>query len=225
MEISRVPYASAVGSLMYAMICTRPDIAHAVGAVSRFMANPGEEHWNAVKRVLRYIKGTSDVALCFGGSKFIVRGYVDSDYAGDLDKRKSTTGYVFKLAGGVVSWLSKLQTVVALSTTEAEYMAATQACKEAIWIQRLLEELGHKQNKITVYCDSQSALHIARNPAFHSRTKHIGVQYHFVREVVEKGDVDLEKICTKDNLADVMTKPVNTDKFVWSRSSYGLSAT
>ncbi|KOM25685.1 hypothetical protein LR48_Vigan153s000700 [Vigna angularis] len=104
-------------------------------------------------------------------------------------------------------------------------MAATQACKEAIWIQRLLEELGHKQNKITVYCDSQSALHIARNPAFHSRTKHIGVQYHFVREVVEKGDVDLEKICTKDNLADVMTKAVNTDKFVWSRSSYGLSAT
>ncbi|KAH9746316.1 hypothetical protein KPL70_004379 [Citrus sinensis] len=190
-EMSRVLYASAVESLMFAMICTRPDIAQVVGAVSRYMVNPGGEHWIAVKRILRYIKGTSDVALCYGGSKFTVRGYVDSDFAGDIDKRKSTTGYVFALAGATVSWVSKLQTVVALSTIEAEYMTATQACKEAIWIQRLLEELGHKQEKIFVLCDSQSALHIARNPAFHSRTKHIGAQYHFVREVVEDGNVDL----------------------------------
>jgi hypothetical protein len=225
MEMSRVPYASAVGSLMYAMICTRPDIAQAVGVVSRFMADPGKEHWNAVKRILRYIKGTSGVAICFGGSELTVRGYVDSDFAGDHDKRKSTTGYVFTLARGAVSWLSKLQTVVALSTTEAEYMAATQACKEAIWIQRLMEELGHMQQKIVVYCDSQSALHIARNPAFHSRTKHIGVQYHFVREVVEEGSVDMQKIHTNDNLADAMTKPINADKFIWCRSSCGLSET
>ncbi|KAH9725713.1 hypothetical protein KPL70_007982 [Citrus sinensis] len=224
-EMSRVPYASAVGSLMFAMICTRSDIAQAVGAVSRYMANPGGEHWIAVKRIMRYIRGTSDVALCYGGSEFTVRGYVDSNFAGDLDKRKSTTGYVFTLAGAAVSWVSKLQTAVALSTTEAEYMAATQACKEAIWIQRLLEELGHKQQKISVYCDSQSALHIIRNPTFHSRTKHIGVQYHFVREVVEDGSVDLQKIHTKENLADVLTKPINTDKFVWNRSSCGLTET
>ncbi|KAH9751779.1 Integrase catalytic domain-containing protein [Citrus sinensis] len=168
-----------------------PDIAQAVGTVSRYMTNPGGEHWIAVKRILRYIRGTSDVALCYGRSEFTVRGYVDSDFAGDLDKRKSTTGYVFALAGATVSWVSKLQTVVALSTTEAEYMAATQACKEAIWIQRLLEELRHKQQKIPVFCDSQSALHISRNPAFHSMTKHIGVKYHFVREVVEDGSMDL----------------------------------
>ncbi|KAH9705857.1 hypothetical protein KPL70_012031 [Citrus sinensis] len=196
-----------------------------LGAVSRYMANPGGEHWITVKRILRYIRGTSDVALCYGGSKFTVRGYVDSDFAGDLDKRKSTTGYVFALAGVAVSWVSKLQTVVALSTTEAEYMAATQAYKEAIWIQRLLEELGHKQQKIPVFCDSQSVLHIARNPAFHSRTKHIGVQHHFVQEVVEDGSVDLQKIHTKENLADVLTKPINADKFIWSRSSCGLAAT
>ena len=104
-------------------------------------------------------------------------------------------------------------------------MAATQACKEAIWIQRLLEELGHKQQKIYVYCDSQSALHIVRNPAFHSRTKHIGVQYHFVREVVEDESVDLQKIHTKENLANILTKPINIDKFVWSRSSCGLAET
>ena len=107
--------------------------------------SPSKEHWNAVKRILRYIKGTTSVALCFRGSDFIIRGYIDSDFAGNLDKRKSTTGYVFTLASEAVSWLSKLQTVVALSTTEAEYMAATQACKEAIWIQRLMGELGHKQ--------------------------------------------------------------------------------
>ena len=224
-EMSRVPYASAVGSLMYAMICTRPDIAQAVGVVSRFMANPGREHWNTVKRILRYVKGTSDVALCFEGSDFIVKGYVDSDFVGDLDKRKSTTGYVFTLASGAVSWVSKLQTVVALSTTEVEYMAATEACKEAIWIKRLVEELGHTQQNIPVYCDSQSALHIARNPSSHSRTKHIDVQYHFVREVVEEGSVDMQKIHTKDNLADIMTKPVNSDKFIWCKSFYGLFKT
>ncbi|GKD75885.1 retrovirus-related pol polyprotein from transposon TNT 1-94 [Tanacetum coccineum] len=122
MKMSRVPYASAVGSLMFAMICTRPDIAHAVGVVSRYMAEPGRGHWEAVKRILRYIKGTSDVALCFGESDLIVKGYVDSDYAGDLDGSKSTTGYVFTLSGGTVSWVSKLQSVVAMSTTEAENM-------------------------------------------------------------------------------------------------------
>ncbi|KAH9659090.1 Integrase catalytic domain-containing protein [Citrus sinensis] len=156
------------------LVC-RPDIAQAVRAVSRYMANPGEEHWIAVKRILRYIRGTSDVALCYGGSEFTVRSYVDSYFVRDLDKRKSTTVYVFALAGAAISWVSKLQTVVVLSTIEAEYMAATQAFKEAIWIQRLLKELGHKQQKIPVFYDSQSALHIARNPAFHSRTKHIGV--------------------------------------------------
>ena len=130
--MSRVPYASAVGSLMFAMIYTRPDIAQAGGAVSRYMANPGEEHWTAVKRIIKYIKGTSDVALCYGESEFTIRGYVDSDFAKDLDKRKSTASYVFTLTGGAVSRVSKLQIVVALSTTEVEYMAATQACKEDI---------------------------------------------------------------------------------------------
>ena len=174
MEMSRVLYALVVRSLMFTMICTRPDIAQAVGAVSRYMADPSREHWEVVKRILRYIKGTLDVALCYGGSDFTVKGYVDSDFASDLNKRKSTSGYVFTLAGKAVSWVSKLQTIVALSTTEAKNMAATQACKEVVWIQRILEELGHKQEKIFLFCDSQSALHIARNPTFHSRTKHIG---------------------------------------------------
>ncbi|KAE8680647.1 hypothetical protein F3Y22_tig00111372pilonHSYRG00031 [Hibiscus syriacus] len=148
MKMSRVPYASTVGSLMFAMICTRPDIAQAVGVVSRYMANPGKEHWNIVKRILRYIKGTSNIALCYRGSNLLINGYVDSDYAGDFDKSKSTTGYVFKIAGGAVSWVSKLQSVVAISTTEAEYVSATQASKEAIWLKMLLEELGHNQEDV-----------------------------------------------------------------------------
>ena len=186
--MSRVPYASAVGSLMFAMVCTRLDIAHAVGVVSRYMANPGREHWNVVKRILRYIKGTSDVALYYGGSDLTVRGYVDSDFVGDLDKSKSV---VFILASGAVSWVSKLQSVVALSTTEAEYVAATQASKEAVWLKMVLEELRHKQGIIPLFCDSHSALYLARNPAFHSKTKLIRVQYHFVREKVEEGIVDM----------------------------------
>ncbi|GKB26309.1 retrovirus-related pol polyprotein from transposon TNT 1-94, partial [Tanacetum coccineum] len=169
MEMSRVPYASVVGSLMFVIICTRPDIAHAVGVVSWYMAEPGREHWEAVKRILRYVKGTSDVALCFGDSYLIVTGYVDSDYAGDLDGSKSTTGYVFTLFGGTVSWVSKLQSVVAMSTTEAEYVVAAQASKEAVWLKMLLEELGHKQEKITLFCDNQSALYLARNQAFIQR--------------------------------------------------------
>ncbi|GKA25381.1 retrovirus-related pol polyprotein from transposon TNT 1-94 [Tanacetum coccineum] len=146
MEMSQVPYASAVGSLMSAMICTRPNIAHAMGVVSRYMAEPGRGHWEAVKMILRYIKGTLDVALCFRDSDLIVKGYVDSDYA-----------------------------VVAMSTTEVEYVAASQASKETVWLKMLLEELGHEQEKITLFCDNQSALYLARNPAFHSKTKHIRI--------------------------------------------------
>nr|GEV63617.1 Gag-Pol polyprotein [Tanacetum cinerariifolium] len=194
MKMSRVPYASAVGSLMSAMICTRPDIAHAVGVVSR-------------------------------DSDLIVNGYVDSDYACDLDGSKSTTGYVFTLFGRTVSWVSKPQSVVAMSTIEAEYVAAAQASKEAVWLKMLLEELGHEQEKITLFCDNQSALHLARNPTFHSKTKHIRVQYHFVRKKVEEGTVDMQKIHTDDNVEDYLTKAINGDKFIWCRSSCGLAET
>ena len=130
-----VPYQNAVGSLVYAMIGTRADIAFAVGVVSQYMANPGPRHWVAVKRILRYLKGTMDDVLRYGGSysNLQVVGYCDADYAGDIDSRKSTTGYVFLLNGGAISWNSKKQPTVALSTTEAEYMAATHAAKEAIW--------------------------------------------------------------------------------------------
>ncbi|WMV36884.1 hypothetical protein MTR67_030269 [Solanum verrucosum] len=133
-HMSKVPYASTVGSIMYAMVCTHPDIAQSVSLVSRYMTNPGKKHWEAVKWILRYLKGASDVGLTFRKSEGIsVLGYVDSDNAGDLDRRRSTTGYIFTFVGSVVSWKSALQSIVSLSTTEAEYMAATEAVKEAIW--------------------------------------------------------------------------------------------
>ncbi|KAK9940454.1 hypothetical protein M0R45_017116 [Rubus argutus] len=122
-KMTKIPYASAVGSLMYAMVCTRPDIAQAVGVVSRYLSNPGRDHWEAVKWILRYLRGSSKFCLCFGGSKPILEGFIDADWAGDLDSRKSTSGYLFTFAGGAVSWQSKLQKCVALSTTEAEYIA------------------------------------------------------------------------------------------------------
>ena len=143
--MSQVPYCNAVGSLMYAMVCTRPDIVQAVSVVSRYMANPGRLHWRAVKWILRYLKGTTGMGLVFDGvstSGTLVVGFVDSDYAGDLDKRRSLTGYLFRFSGSAISWRSTLQSTVALSTTEAEYMAASEAVKEAIWLRNLVTELG-----------------------------------------------------------------------------------
>jgi hypothetical protein len=171
--MSRVPYSSAVGILMYAMVFTRPDIAHAVGVVSRYMNNLGKEHWEAVKWILRYLRGTANHALCFGGSETVLQGYVDSDMAGDKDSRRSTTGYVFTIGGTTVSWISKLQKFVALSTTEAECVAATEASKEMIWLQRFIEELRKKKENSRLYYDSESVIHLAKNSAFHSKTKNI----------------------------------------------------
>ena len=214
--MAKVPYANAVGSLMYAMVCTRPDISQAVGVVSRYMHDPGKEHWQAVKWILRYILNTVDVGLVFERDEKIgqgVVGYCDSDYAGDQDTRRSTTGYVFTLAKAPVSWRSTLQSTVALSTTEAEYMAVTEAVKEAIWLHGLLDELGIGQKSIKVHCDSQSAIHLAKNQVYHARTKHIDVRYHFVRKILEDSTILLQKIQTKENPADMLTKVVTTIKF------------
>ncbi|CAJ2645710.1 unnamed protein product [Trifolium pratense] len=186
-SMANIPYASAIGSLMYAMICTRPDIGHAVGVVSRFMSNPGKAHWEAVKWILR-----------------------------------STTGYIFTVGTGAVSWISRIQKIVALSTTEAEYVAVTEASKELIWLQGLLTELGFIQEKSVLYSDSQSAIHLAKNSAFHSRTKHIGLRYHFIRSLLEDEVLTLSKIQGSENPADMLTKVVTIDKLKLCSTSVGL---
>ena len=145
--MSRVPYENLVGNLMYPMVSTRPDISHAVGVVSRFMENLVEEHWREGKWVLRYLRGTSDHCINFDGHEGSVYRYVDANYVGDLDKRRSTIGYVFTLACGLISWMSKLQKTEALSTTKAEYIATSDSYKEAIWLKHLLVEIGRRGRK------------------------------------------------------------------------------
>uniref|UniRef100_A0A2N9FSS1 Retrovirus-related Pol polyprotein from transposon TNT 1-94 n=1 Tax=Fagus sylvatica TaxID=28930 RepID=A0A2N9FSS1_FAGSY len=220
--MSKVPYASAIGSLMYAMVCTRLDIAHAVGVVSRYMSNPGKQHWEAVKWILRYLKGTLGTSLCFTGVDMKLTGYVDSDLAGDVDTRKSTTSYVYTLGGTAVSWVSRLQKIVALSTTKAEYVAVTEAGKEMVWLQGFLEELGQRQKKGILHSDSQSAIFRAKNLAFHSRTKHIQLRYHFIRFLLDDGQLTLEKIHGAKNPADMLTKGVTIEKLKLCSTSVGL---
>ncbi|CAA7029323.1 unnamed protein product [Microthlaspi erraticum] len=213
-EMDKIPYASVVGSLMYAMVGSRPDLAYAVGMVSRYMGKPGREHWSAVQWILRYLKGAASKCLTFTkDSELKVTGYCDSDYATDPDKRRSITGYVFTVGGNTVSWRSCLQKFVALSTTEAEYVALSEASREAVWLKGICEELGFKQGVVNIHCDSQSAIYLAKNHMFHERTKHIQVKYNYIREVIDEGDVQVQKIHTSVNPADMLTKSLPGDKF------------
>eukprot|EP00253_Pinus_taeda_P017461 PITA_17461 len=171
---------------------------------------------------------TSDYGLCYQGRPGLdrvldIRGFVDADWAGDLDQRISTSGYVFNLFGGAVSWMSKKQSVVALSTIEAEYMAATHASKEAVWLQRLCSSMGLVQEVIRIDCDSQSAIFMAKNPTYHLKTKHIDVQYHFVVDMIEDKKVLLVKVDTLKNTTDALTKFVTSEKFSWCRETTGIS--
>jgi len=200
-------YQSAVGSLMYAMLGTRPDIAYAVGCVSQFNHSPLWEHWIAVKRIFRYLAGTKDLRLQFGTSN-TSGGYSDADWGSGQD-RKSIGGFVVLLNGGAISWSSKKQTSIALSTTEAEYMAMTQVSKEIIWLRVLLRQLGalgHIRQISQLYGDNQGALGLARNPEYHARTKHIDIQYHYVRDLVMSEKVYLEYCPSSEMIADIMTK-------------------
>ncbi|KAH9657439.1 hypothetical protein KPL70_023077 [Citrus sinensis] len=214
-EMMNVPYASAVGCLMYAIVLTRPDLSYVVSVVSRYMANPGEEHWRAVKWILRYLNGTGTYGLMYGGQRqddSQIVGYVDSDYAGDLDRRRSLTGYLFTFNNCTVNWKAQLQSVVACST-EAKYTATTEVVKEAIWLKGILKELGVDQRSIMINCDSQSAICLSKNQTHYERTKHIDIKLHFIRLEVLKATVKLQKIHTDKNVADILTKLVTTAKF------------
>jgi hypothetical protein len=186
------------------------------------MSNPGKEHWRAVQWIFTYLRGTADSSLKFGRTDKGLIGYVDSDYAADLDRRRSLTGYVFTVGSCAVSWRATLQSVVALSTTEAEYMAICEACKELIWLKGLYAELCGVESCISLHCDSQSAIYLTKDQMFHERTKHIDIKYHFVRDVIEEGKLKVCKISTHDNPADMMTKPIPVAKFELCSSLVGL---
>ena len=169
--------------------------------------------------MLRYIKGTIGKGLMFGGSKGVWRnegvitGFVDSDFAGCLDSRNSLTGYVFTAFGTTISWRATLQKVVALSSTEAKYMALTEAIKEALWLLGLVRELKIDQEQIVVFCDNHGAIQLSKNQVFHERTKHIDIKLHFIREIVAKGSILLKKVSTEENPVDMIIKPLPSGKF------------
>lgn len=224
LEMKSIPYQEAVGSLLYLVQGTRPDLTFAISKVSQFNNNPGKAHWQAVKRILRYVKGTSHMKLEFSKkSNSKITGYSDSDWGGDLDDRKSNTGYVFKMNGGAISWASRKQSTVALSSTEAEYMALTQAIQEAMWLKQLDEDLFEKKSEpIIIHCDNSSAIQLANNDGYHARTKHIDIKHHFCRQKLQDGFIILEHINTKEMVADSMTKSVTKEKYQFCAREMGL---
>nr|CCI55340.1 PH01B019A14.9 [Phyllostachys edulis] len=224
-EVDATQYRRIVGSLRY-LVHTRPDLAFAVGYVSRFMQRPTTEHQQAVKRILRYVAGTSDYGLhyprCPGAAHFI--GYSDSDHAGDIDTSKSTSGILYFLGKCPISWQSVKQQVVALSSCEAEYIAATTASTQALWLARLLGDLlGRDAEAVELRVDSKSALALAKNPVFHERSKHIRVRYHFIRSCLDEGSVRANYINTQDQLADLLTKSLGRIKFQELRARIGMA--
>lgn len=209
-----------MGSLLYLSNGTRPDLSFAVNKASRYLEKPTKAHWNAVKRILKYLKGTVKYGIKFEkNSDNHLKVYSDADFAGETETRKSTSGYLVKFGSNVITWNSQRQATVALSTTDAEYIAACQAVKEIVWLHKLSKDLGilHQMNT-SLYIDNMSAIQLIKNPVYHKRTKHIDVKYHYIREKYEEKLFNLEYINTKNQPADILTKPLARPIFELHRS-------
>jgi hypothetical protein len=218
-------YRSIIGSLRY-IVNTRPDLAFAVGMVSRHMETPGREHWAAVKHILRYLKGTMGYGCRYergADLKPMLIGYSDSDFAGDVEDRKSTTGVGYFVGSSLVTWASQKQRIVALSSCEAEYVAAAAAACQGIWLSRLVADMmGTEEMKVKLLMDNMSAIALSRNPVNHDRSKHIDTKYHFLRECIEDGKVEVEHVGTAEQVADIFTKALGRVKFIELRSALGV---
>lgn len=221
------PFSNAIGSLQFAAICSRPDISYAISSVARFKAKPTTAHVNALKRIFKYLRGTLDFKLAFGGrdARNVLVAYADADYAADLEDRRSRSGFVLFLNGGPITWGSKKQDTLVDSTTYAEYVAQYMATKEIIWCRNLLHGLGCSQVGPTqLLSDSQSAIRLAMNPEFHGRTKHIDIKYHMIRDQVKLHTIKLTYVNTVDNVADIFTKALPVERFKKLRSLITLYA-
>lgn len=229
-DMKGVPYRSAVGSLLYAAIGTRPDIAHAVNEVSKFIQDPGMIHWQAIKRILRYLKGTMEIGLVFKGratrtvsfkekTNINVQAYSDADWAGDKDDRRSTTGFIVKVNGITVSWATKKQKTVALSSAEAEYIAIGATAQEIKWVTHFLLEVFTSDTYMStqIYTDNQAAMAISKNDLYHERTKHIDLRHHFIRDDIKRGLYGITWISTTEQMADIFTKGVGRVQFIHLR--------
>ena len=218
-------YQQAIGCLTYVSTATRPDIAAAVGVLSQYMSKPSKDHWTGVKRILRYLKGTLKYGLKFSvhEEEPELFGYSDADWAGDVDTRRSTSGYVFLIGTSTASWSSRKQATVAKSSTEAEYVALSSATQEAVWLRRLMEDLGREMaTPTTIYEDNQGAIELAKNAKYHNRTKHIDICHHFVRERVVSNEIQVIYCPTGDMIADIMTKGLAKIAFEKLRDLLGV---
>ncbi|XP_055527164.1 uncharacterized protein LOC129719780 [Wyeomyia smithii] len=213
-----------VGGLQFVAQCTRPDISHAVSIVSSFCSNPGFAHWTAAKRILRYLKGTKHEKLTYRRNEDTdFYGYSDADWGNDPDTRRSVSGYVFLQNGGAVSWNSKRQSTVALSTTEAEYMALSTATQEAMWWKGFLFELHGTNQALMLKCDNKSAINLAeREVGYSARSKHIDIRHHYIREQVEQKLIKLEHVPSDLQAADILTKSIPGPKQNKDRKKLGI---
>ena len=223
-DVDQKLYQSAVGSLLYLSLATRPDITVAVSNVAKFCAKPSKQHWTAVKRIFRYSKGTQHYGLLYKkGNSDNCSGFSDADWGGDLDDQKSTSGYVFQIGETAITWRSKKQTCVALSTAEAEYVALSSTAQESLWLQQLLVDLTKEPTKsVVIYEDNQSAIIMAKDPQFHGRSKHIDIKYHFIRERVTNRSLELKYCKSANMVADIMTKGLTGERFEKLRKMTGL---
>src|SRR6266702_4985986 len=207
---------------MYATIATCPDIAFAVSALSQFLSNPGITHWEAVKRVFRYLMGTKTFELTYGGERHGLEGFTDADGA-TQEHRRAISGYVFLIDGSAISWSLRKQELVTLSTAEAEYVAAMHAAKEAIWLRKLLGELfPNLLVPTSLYCDNQATLKLATDNNYHARTKHIDLRFHFIRQTIASGALKLLYCPTEDMVADILTKALPKWKVVALVTALGM---
>ena len=222
--LSDKPYRQLIGSVMHLLLCTRPDISFPVGVLSKFLSYPTNEHWTSAKRILRYLLGTMDMSLVFNREDNLsIVGYCDADWASSFD-RKSTTGYCIFVGGNSVSWKSKKQSVVALSSTESEIIAATETIRELLWIQNIITGLGISIDKPKLFCDSQPAISIANTGAMNGRNKHMDVKYAFLSDMVSTHKIQLQYIRSNENIADAFTKPLPRAQFERLRDYLGLSS-
>lgn len=215
------PYREMIGGLLYLSNKTRPDIGFAVGFVSRYMDNPTRGDVNNVKHILKYLKGNHNYAIKFKNHKVDdLTAYSDADYAGDLDSRKSTSGYLIFYNEGLINWKSNKQKYTATSSCESEYVSAAECVKELIYIKNLLEELRSDDVNITLKVDNKSAIDLAKNGILNKRSKHIDVRYHFIHEKIKNGTIKIEHCKSTDNLADILTKPLDSVKFAYFRDKF-----
>jgi len=225
LELQHLPYRRLVGLLMYLAIGTHPDISLAVQKLSQFMTFYNLTHWAATKCGIQYLKGTRTLRLCLGGSVAAsLTAFCDASHACCLDSGHSIRAYCFSLGSGVISWASRKQEMVAQSTCDAEYIAAAEACHEAMWLCMLMAEIGLTQSYPTpILTDNEAALALSKDPHFHAHAKHINTKYHYIRECSENGDIHVSYVPTKDNIADIFTKPLLTTTFRRLRDFLGLS--